>query len=610
MSETNKKIIALSDFEHVLKRPTMYVGSIDLSEEKIPLIKNHTGTGCISYEPKHISVGFYKMLAEILDNAIDEAKRMKGKMKLVKVTIDSKTNEVSVKDTGDGFYKGTEVNDKTNVTNIETAMSQLRAGSNFYNDNIDETLIGTNGVGAALVNMLSSKFVVDSKNKDTSFLMEWKNFVPGKSTIVKKKQTDLGTTVTFIPRVDVFKTNVAGIKVPMTWDKDIIHTLMVFKNYLIKNDETLHNLKFQVIFDGEELDLNVKFFPSNSFVAKTSIGTLVIYESFENSGSVSFVNSAMCTGIHQKIINDKINVELVDSLGHHFYETFIIFNLPPKVVRFGDQNKTKFVATREEIENIIMDAFRLKLKQFYSTPLFESIKKKVEARKMDSELKKLRNLKKKSSVKNSHKYFPPSGRIENLFIVEGESAMGSILQKRNTKTDGVYSLKGKIKNVRSVSDLTDSKEIIELMQILDLDTDPAKRTFTYKRIIISTDADEDGAHIFSLLVNFFFKWFPYVIDEGRLFSLRIPLMSVENGKNRDYFYDKKEFEDHVKKKKPVKDVRFLKGLGSLDIKDWEVVMSDMKLLQIKKGEEAKRWMDMAFGIDASARKKWLTGEFK
>lgn len=601
MSE-NKKIIALSDFEHVLKRPTMYVGSIDLSEEKVPLIKD----GQISYEPKQISVGFYKMLAEILDNAIDEAKRMKGKMKLVKVTINSVTNEVSVQDTGDGFYKGTEINDKTGVTNIETAMSQLRAGSNFYNENVDEALIGTNGVGAALVNMLSSKFTVNSKNKDASFLMDWKNFVPGQSTIVKKKQTELGTTVSFIPRVDVFKTVNAGIKIPMTWDRDVIYALMVFKNYLLKNDDILHNLKFQVIFDGEELDLNIKFFPDKSFIAKTAIGTLVIYENFDNSGSVSFVNSAMCTGIHQKVINDKINIELQDSLGHHFYETFMIFNLPPKVVRFGDQNKTKFVATREEVETIILDAFRPKLKQFYSTSLFESIKKKVEERKMDSDLKKLRSLKKKSSIKNSHKYFPSSGRIENLFIVEGESAMGSILQKRNTKTDGVYSLKGKIKNVRTISDLTDSREIIELMQILDLETDPAKRQFTFKRIIISTDADEDGAHIFSLLVNFFFKWFPYIIDEGRLFSLRIPLMSIESGKTRDYFYDKKEFEEHVKKKKPVKDVRFLKGLGSLDIKDWETVMADLKLLQIKRGDEAKKYMDMAFGVDSGPRKKWLS----
>jgi topoisomerase-4 subunit B len=605
MSEANKEIVSLSDHEHVLLRPTMYVGSVDVSEEKVPIVRD----GKILYENRIISVGFYKMFNEILDNSIDEAKRMGGKMKTITVDIDSKTNQVSIEDSGGGFYKGTELNKKTGVTNIETAMSQLRAGSNFKNDDTSETLIGTNGVGAALVNMLSSKFLIETKNKETYFFKEWENFKPKANVIRKGKQTETGTRIAYVPRKEVFK--------KAKWDRDIILTMMLFKNYLIKNDDTISKLKFTVTFDGEELDLNQKFFPDKSWTVKTPIGTLTIYESFSmtlpegtaQSGSVSFVNSAMCTGIHQRIINERVNEALDDTLGHHFYETFLVLNLPPKIVRFGDQNKTKFISTRDEVEGTILHNFQGKLKLFFNTPLFESIRKKVEERKMDSEIKKLRNLKKKVNVRHSAKYFPPSGRIENLFIVEGESAMGSILQKRNTKTDGVYSLKGKIKNVRSVTDLSQNKEIIELMQILDLDTDPAKRTFTYKRVIIATDADEDGAHIFSLLVNFFCRWFPYVIDEGRLFTLQIPLMSVEDGKKRHYLYDKKELEEHVKKQRSTAGMRFLKGLGSLDIKDWETVMANKKLIQIKRGDDAKRYIDMAFSTDSSARKKWLSGEF-
>lgn len=605
MPEANKEIVALSDHEHVLLRSTMYVGSVDISDEKIPVIKD----GKIVMETKQISVGFYKMFNEILDNSIDEAKRMNGKMKSISVIIDSKTNQVSIEDTGGGFYKGTELNKKTGLTNIETAMSQLRAGSNFKNDDTAETLIGTNGVGAALVNMLSTKFTIETTNKDAYFFKEWNNFEPKPNVVRKGKQSNTGTTITYIPRKDVFK--------KAKWDRDIIYSMMLFKNYLIKNDDTISKLKFTVTFDGEVLDLNAKFFPEKSWSVKTPVGTLTIYESFGvttadgqlSSGSVSFVNSAMCTGIHQRIINEKINEELQDTLGHHFYETFLVLNLPPKIVRFGDQNKTKFVSTRDEIEGTLLHNFLPKLKQFYATPIFDAIRKKVEERKMDTEIKKLRNLKKKVNVKHSAKYFPPSGRLENLFIVEGESAMGSILQKRNTKNDGVYSLKGKIKNVRSVTDLSQNKEIIELMQILDLDTDPSKRTFTYKRIIIATDADEDGAHIFSLLVNFFCRWFPYVIDEGRLFTLKIPLMSVEAGKKREYLYDKKEFDEHVKKSRSTTGLRFLKGLGSLDIDDWETVMANKQLIQVKRGDEARKYIDMAFGTDSAPRKKWLSEKF-
>jgi DNA gyrase/topoisomerase IV subunit B len=601
MSESNKEIVSLSDHEHVLLRPTMYVGSVDISEEETPVIRE----GKVVYETRLISVAFYKMFNEILDNAIDEAKRMNGKMKSITVDIDSKINRVSIEDTGGGFYKGTDLNKKTGVTNIETAMSQLRAGSNFKNDNTAETLIGTNGVGAALVNMLSSKFVVETKNKETSFYKEWENFAPKPNVIKKGKQTETGTKISYVPRKDIFK--------KAKWDKDIIHAMMVFKNYLIRNDDTISKLKFSVTFDGEALDLNTKFFPEKHWSVKTPIGILTIYESFlvdgSKSGSVSFMNSAMCTGIHQRIINEKINEELQDTLGHHFYETFLVLNLPPKIVRFKDQNKTKYDGTRDEVEGTLLHNFQPKLKQFFATPIFDAIRKKVEERKMDTEIKKLRNLKKKVNVKHSAKYFPPSGRIENLFIVEGESAMGSILQKRNTKNDGVYSLKGKIKNVRSVTDLSQNKEIIELMQILDLDTDPSKRTFTYKRVIIATDADEDGAHIFSLLVNFFCRWFPYVIDEGRLFTLKIPLMSIEEGKKREYLYDKKEFDEHVKKHKATTGLRFLKGLGSLDIKDWESVMANKKLIQVKQGVDARRYIDMAFGTDSAPRKKWLSSDF-
>jgi len=188
----------------------MYVGSIEPAEEKIPIIKN----GRIHMENHEISIGFYKMFHEVLDNAIDEAKRMKGKMSLVRVDINSEINQVTVKDTGNGFYKGTQRNRKSKKTNIETAMSQLRAGSNFNNDGIDTALIGTNGVGAAVVNILSDKFVVHSVNKDSVFDMEWEQFKSSGPKIQRrkgipvadwKKQNKFGTTVTFTPRKKEFK---------------------------------------------------------------------------------------------------------------------------------------------------------------------------------------------------------------------------------------------------------------------------------------------------------------------------------------------------------------------------------------------------------------------
>jgi DNA gyrase/topoisomerase IV subunit B len=593
----NKEIVALGEREHLLLRPTIYVGSVTPSEEKIPVIRD----GRIFFESKVMSVGFYKLFLEILDNAIDEAKRMNGKMKTITVKVDSSSGLVEVEDTGGGFYKGIVKNKVTGVTNIETAVSQLRAGSNFYNENVDESLIGTNGVGAALVNMLSKRFYIETKNKESYFYKEWDDFVPVKEDIRKGTQLSTGTKVGFIPLKSVFR----GCK----WEKDIIHTMLVLRNFIIKETEDkIKNLEIVAYFDGAKLDLSLPFIPKDAFVCRTPLGLLAIYETFQGAGSVSFVNSAMCTGMHQRIINDNINDQLGDTLGHHFYETILLLNLPPKLVKFGDQNKTKFVSTRAEVEGTILHHFKKKLHQFYGTPLFDRIKQRVDERSMSAAVNKLRSAKKKSDARNSAKFFPPTQAV-NLFIVEGNSARGSILQKRNTKTDGVYTLKGKIKNARSVADLTDNQEIVELMQILDLDLDPAKRNFSYNRVIISTDFDNDGFHIASLLINLFHKWFSYVIEEGRLFIFKVPLVSVDEKGSRRYFYDLATFKEYAKNKTP-RDVRYLKGLGSMDERDWEFAMGDRQLLQVKKDSEAHAYMSMAFDSDPLPRKKWLRGEFK
>ena len=124
MSEANKEIVVLSEKEHILLRPTLFVGSVKPTDEKIPLI----GKEGIIIEEKSISVGMYKILNEAIDNALDEAKRMKGKMKSIEIKVDSKTNTISVRDTGNGFHKGASINSTTGKTNIETAFSQLRSG--------------------------------------------------------------------------------------------------------------------------------------------------------------------------------------------------------------------------------------------------------------------------------------------------------------------------------------------------------------------------------------------------------------------------------------------------------------------------------------------------
>lgn len=594
---TNKEIIALSDFEHVLHRPTMYIGSVERSEEKVQIVENKK----LIEKTKVISVGFYKMLNEIVDNAFDEAKRMKGTMPKVIVKINSKTNEVSVTDTGGGFHNAEKENKKTGASNVETAMSMLRAGSNFYNESSNDSLIGTNGVGAALVNMLSDKFTVHTINSEVEFSVEWDKFIKKDDKLKPVGRAKTGTTVTYTPRKDIFK--------GCTWDKEYLHTLFIFREFLKNQDPIISNLKIEFYFDGVLLDLNIPFLPDNAITFKGKLGMFVIWDKYENATSASFINGAICTGIHQKIFTDWVNDIFDYSAAHHFYETLLILNMPSKLVRFGDQNKTKYAVGRWEIQQMLEKDFFKKLRPtILKSEFYEIVKKKIDERNLKQDLNTLKAKKKANAKKISDKYFPPSTSKGTLFIVEGSSAMGSILQKRDPRVDAVYSLKGKIKNARSISDLSSNNEIIDLMNILNLEPrDGSKCTFA--NVAIATDWDPDGiGHIASLVINLFYKWFPQVIEQNKLNILITPLVSAEVGNKRKYFYSIQEWAEFEKSKTSFKNVRYLKGLGSLSVEDWQMVMAERKLFRIRQDRFAGKYIDIAFGPSAEKRKRWLEGK--
>jgi DNA topoisomerase-2 len=592
-TKPSKEIQVLSDFEHILARPTIYVGSVKTSEEQVPIVEEGKS---VRAQTKPISVGMYKLFDEVFSNCVDEAKRMKSPMKRIIVEVNSKDNSVSIADTGDGFLNGSKKNKKSGLSNVETAVSMLRAGSNFDNDSIEESLIGTNGMGVSLVNALSSFFEIETTNSSETYFQRWENFSAIKPEVkAKSSSKETGTRVSFSPLSKIFDHN--------KWDRDILWSTLVLKKRVLETEKKTENIQIDFIWDGQKTVINSSLSPGFSY--KCQIGELLIWPKGETTSSFAFVNSAICTGIHQKIVMDRINSELEDTLGHHFYDHLLILNLSPGLVRFGDQNKTKFVSKREEVEPTIARNFEAGLQKFYRSETFKSIKKAVDERRRDTEIKKIRKEKKNVKIKFSHKYFPPTAsKAENLFIVEGLSAMGSLLQKRDPKKDGVYALKGKIKNARSLGDLSSNREIIEMMQILNLDPEEKSFDGPFKNIVISTDRDPDGSHITSLLINLFYSWFPWIVAQGRLQILETPLVTTGD-RVKKYYFSLDDFKRNSSG--DLKNVRYLKGLGSLSLEDWDFVMRNRRIVQINPDEKSKSSLEMAFGKSSQARKNWLSG---
>ena len=589
-----KEIVALNTFEAVRLRPGMYVGNVSLTEEKIPIIRD----GVLIQEEKKWSPGFMHLIVEILENALDEAKRMKGKMQHVYVDINTKNNKVTITDTGNGFHKAASKHSKTKKSVVRTAFEELHAGSNFADT--ESNILGTHGVGAAVVNILSKEFHVETTNRTHIVKVNWKDF-----TVVKEEKernvtkTNLGTKVSFIPSPQVYR----GFK----WDLDLVRTYLSFKQFLIKSDPLIKNLKLIASVDGKNMRLFNNFLPEEVIkVHHKERGTIILWPKYDKSTSVSFINGSLAIGIHQKIVNDWVNEFLDYPYAHHFYDTLVSLNLPSKLMRFGGQNKSKLDSTRGEIEPIMLPNFKGKLiRLLKGSNVLKKIEEDIEARTHDENIKKIKKAAKVSKRKISDKFSPATRRKKTLYITEGLSAAGSVRQARNSEEEGVYALKGKPKNAKRLADLTTNTELIEIMSILGIDPD-SKNPPQYSNIVIAADEDPDGQHITSLIINFFQKWFPHIIEEGRLYRLVTPLVVYNMKNSQRYFYTLQEFQEYANGTK-LSGITYLKGLGSLSLKDWEHVMDNKVLFKIVNDRSTKKFLDIAFGDSALKRKKWLEG---
>lgn len=598
MAKSERDIVAFEDHEHVLKRPALYVGSITKSDEKIPIYRD----GSFVTELRSISVAYWKIIDEVIDNALDEAKRCareKKPMSSIYVRFDSNSGVIEVEDTGRGFKDGDKKNSKTGLTNIETALTKLRSGSNFYNEENGSTVVGMNGMGVSLCTILSDWLEIETSNGAIIYKQKWVDFTKVAYKEIKKttKKTKTGTIIRFKPREKVF--------VDCLPEYDIVLTKMVLRNLLIKNSKDINALNFVVYFDGKQIDLNIPTIPIDSMQIKSDLGNIWVFKSFEDSCSLGFINGALCSGSHINIVRDTINEIFDSSTAHHFYEMIALFDLPAQNVRFGDQNKTKFVTPRSEMEEIFAKQIIPRIRKEVSKwKYFKEIKKLIQEKSDAESLRKVRSAKRQSKVQISDKYTPPAKKQINLFICEGHSAAGGLCQGRNPQTDGVYALKGKVKNVRTVRDLATNQEVLDLIHIMGLE--PGKEdNLKWEKVIIAADADPDGHHISSLIINFIWKWFPNVIRNGKLMILKSPLVRVGQGTKRRYFYSKDEFNRTIKNKKS-EDVRYLKGLGSMNSQDWEWVYRNMNLVKIVADKKANKSLQIAMGENVEERKIWLS----
>ena len=547
---TESSIKSLSPREHIRLRPGMYIGKL--------------GNGASADD------GIYVLLKEIIDNSIDE--HSSGHGKRIDITVGDEV--VAIRDFGRGIPLG----------KVVDCVSKINTGAKYDSKTFQKS-VGLNGVGTKAVNALSSYFLAesyrDSKMKQAIFSQ---GELESESRQIKTADKD-GTYVEFTPDKAIFKSFEYHLDFveTMLWNYAYLNTGLTlslnggtFRSENGLKDLLENNLTGDILYPiihlkGEDIE-----------VAMTH-GTHYGEDYF------SFVNGQHTTmgGTHQAAFREAI-VKTIREFFKKDYDasdirTSIVSSISLRVQEpvFESQTKTKLGSQnmgpksptiRNFVNNFIKKELDLYLHQFPETA--KAIQEKIVASEKErKELSGIRKLAREKAKKvNLHNkklrdcraHFNTKHKQANdstLFIVEGDSAGGSITKTRDVNTQAVFSLKGKPLNAFGLSKkiVYQNDEFNCLQSALDIED--GLDTLRYNKVVIATDADVDGMHIRLLLLTFFLQFFPDLVRQGHLYILQTPLFRVRTKKKTEYCYTEAQKNRAVEKLGKGVEITRFKGLG-------------------------------------------------
>ena len=613
-----ESIKVLEGLEGIRRRPSMYIGS----------------TG---------KEGLHHLVYEVVDNSVDEA--LGGFCKKIIVSI-NKDGSVSVEDDGRGIP--VDNHPKFGVSAAEVAMTKLHAGGKFDKESYAISG-GLHGVGVSCVNALSKKLVLEIKRNGKVYSQEYSRGNPKTKlkVIGKCKSEETGTKITFWPDEEIFSTVVfdykiletrfrelsflnAGLKIvleDLTKDKKIDFFasggLMEFVKWLNKNKEILHKpIYFKRETEGTIMEVCIQY---NTSYQENIFGFVNTINTVEGGTHVSGFKTALT-----RVINDyakKKGLLKNDSFtGDDVREgLMVVLSLKLANPQFEGQTKTKL--GNSEIKGFVDSIVTTALTEFFEEN--PAIAKKITSKSLDSAKARLAAKKAKDLVrrKNAFSLGGLPGKLADcsrkksddteLYLVEGESAGGSAKQARNKETQAILPLKGKILNVEksNPSRALSSEEITNMITVIGTGVGEQfnLEKLRYKKVIIMTDADVDGEHIKTLLLTFFFRFLPQLIENGNIFVALPPLYRIRKGKDY-YVYTDDELKKAVEKLGTSNITRF-KGLGEMSSTQlWDTTMNPktrkLKKIFVEDSVEADQTFSMLMGDDVQGRKEFIAENAK
>lgn len=602
----------LDEIEHVLVRPSIFVGSISntrgeywvFNGEKMVLSE-------VQYNP-----GLLKLFDEIISNSVDEHIRS-GNVKNIWVETNPLIGEIVVKDDG-GIPVKKHPEFGTYIP--EMIFGELRTGSNFNDD--DRTTAGLNGLGSKLTSIFSKSFKVDTCDGEKRFIQTFKNNLSERSEPNIKPHTKNGTTITFTPDYARFDCEL---------DDDNLKKIEK-RVY----DVAGCNPKINVHYNGKKIKINkfseyVNLYTDTFVIDEQEDWTVAIAPSEDGFRQVSFVNgidtynggshvdhlTAMICNKLRELIKKKYKIDVKPNIIKQ--QMFLFVKCKINAPLFTSQTKESMSSEVRNFgtEFVVTDKF---IRKIMDSEVIQRVLDWVESEKRRQEQAELRKLNKNtqnnSFLKKIVKFDDATTKIRNeatIFFTEGDSAAKAVLSSRDPKTVGVFPLRGKLLNVRDVDvkKLANNDEFQNIMAIIGLKIGHKVKDVNelrFGKICALTDSDFDGSHIRGLFFNMINEFWPELFDLGVIYNMNTPLIEVQEGKNKLEFFNVPAYQEWAKAGKK-HTIQYHKGLGGFETAHFRKFLANPERYMVRmtmNGIEDKEAMDIAFDKrKADDRKVWL-----